>query len=131
MMLPSATPHATDSCPGLSDPSICPEVEDRRICSRQECTLSATLICNEEGAISPCMATNIGEGGVRLSVPNGHRIAVGQRLEVFLYQDRPGEAPPDVLSEGQYATVVRTEAGGDGAGGTMGVAMCFDQPLFL
>lgn len=134
MTMPLAAPRVADTSVtsvGLSDPSERPDFEDRRISARRNTKLSATLICSNAQAIAPCYATSISEGGIRVSVPGACRIAVGQRFEVLLYEGLPGDAPPDVFGDGHYATVVRTEAGADGPGGTAGVALCFDQPLFL
>ena len=131
MDMPSTALRTEPGRLGLSDATLQPESEDRRICSRSQCGLSVTLIGGSEGAIAPCVATDVSESGIRVRAPAGHRIAVGHRLEVFLYRDRPGGAGPEVVSDGHFATVVRTETGDGTLGGTVAVALCFDQPLFL
>ena len=123
MNMPSPALRAEPGRLGLSDPSLQPDFEDHRICPRRQSSLSVTLIGGSDGAIAPCAATNVSESGIRVRAPAGRRIAVGNRLEVFLYRDRPGGAGPEVVSDGHFATVVRTETYASTLGGTVAVAL--------
>lgn len=131
MSTPTVTAPVIERPYGLSPANEQVEVEDRRMTERRSCALTGTLRSTDDAPIGPCSASNISEGGVRLSVPAGAGVKVGQRYEVCLFQERPGMASPRIVCDGEYGTVVRTEPGDLRSRNLVQAALCFDQPLFL
>ncbi|RJP35901.1 MAG: PilZ domain-containing protein [Phycisphaerales bacterium] len=119
--------HPAMESVGLSDPLMETEVDDRRLCERRACALDAVLIDEQGRAIESCKAVNIGERGARLNAPAGD-VRVGRRFEVLFHVRPPGREWSALPVEGCWGTVVRTEPL---KGGSVGVAIYFDQPLFL
>ena len=108
-------------------------IEERRLWPRKALPVLASLRTLAGVDIPVCPADNISDGGLRLTVPVGFGLAVGQRHEVQLCQpDTEGESC-NLVGEGHYATVVRTEImlGGEGKEDRVGVSLCFDTPIVM
>ena len=108
-------------------------IEERRLWPRDTLPVSASLRTLTGVDMPPCSADNISDGGLRLTAPIGFGLAVGQRHEVLLRRAGPGGESCDLVGEGHYATVVRTEImlGGEGEDDRIGVSLRFDTPIIL
>ena len=107
---------------------ILDSIEERRCAPRQHSPVSATLRTLRGAEVIDCPADNISEGGLRITAPIGFGLAVGQRFEVML---RGAERLGDLIGDGHYATVVRTEIVLDRGAcqDRLGVGLRFDQPV--
>ena len=104
---------------------------DRRAGLRQQ-TSSWVALMDLSGAELLCrQADNIGEGGLHLTAPVGHGLAVGQRYEICIGPESGVEAVRKPVGEGHYATVVRTQMSIGGHADHVKVGFRFDQPLVL
>jgi hypothetical protein len=107
---------------------ILDSIEERRTAPRERSNISATLRTLRGAQVIDCPADNISEGGLRITAPIGFGLAVGQRFEVIL---EGGDRHSDLIGDGHYATVVRTEIVLDR--GTrddrVGIGLRFDQPV--
>ena len=108
-------------------------IEERRRCPRAPLPVSAALRTLAGGEIPARPADNVSESGLRLTVPVGFGLAVGQRYEVLLRRDGPDGKSRDLVGEGHYATVVRTEIllHGKADDDRVGVGFRFDSPIAL
>ena len=79
------------------------------------------------GAV-PCTVRDITQGGLYVHVRGESNLRVGDRYEVAVDDARTLSGS---LSEGCYATVVRTELLPDGDGHMLGAGLRFDQPIVL
>lgn len=113
---------------------ILDSIEERRAAPREAHTVSATLRSLQGTEILDCPADNISEGGMRITAPIGFGLAVGQRFEVILRGDQRADRGRDLIGDGHYATVVRTEIQlekGQRTHDRLGVGLRFDQPVML
>ncbi|MFQ5489466.1 MAG: hypothetical protein ACE5GE_01985 [Phycisphaerae bacterium] len=104
---------------------------ERRDGARRNDGMWAGLLSLDGAEVIRCKPDDYGEGGLHFTAPVGFGFAVGQRYELLV---GTGEAPgsgQDLVGEGHYATVVRTEFVMDEAGDRVGVGLRFDQPLML
>ena len=112
---------------------ILDSIEERRCAPRLRNPIAATLRPLGGTQSIDCPADNISEGGMRITAPIGFGLAVGQRFEVILRGDERGSPGNDLIGDGHYATVVRTEilltrgARDD----RVGVGLRFDQPVMF
>ena len=110
-------------------------VAERRTGVRSGSGLWASLLTLDGREMIRCAADNVGEGGMHLTSPVGYGFAVGQRYEVLLGRQDQDAPQSELLGEGHYATVVRTEfhMGTEDQPGRdhIGVGLRFDQPLVL
>ena len=66
-----------------------------------------------------------------VSAPIGFGVAVGQRYELLLSDDESGGPAADLMGEGHYVTVVRTQVELNGSEDHVGVGLRFDQSIIL
>ena len=106
-------------------------VDDRRTTNRQRQRISARLVGWGGADEVPCTILDLAAGGAYVQAPRGCEVGLGYRYELVI------EAPADsseftrALSEGCYATVVRTEVLPSGSANGIGAGLRFDQPLLL
>jgi hypothetical protein len=107
------------------------QIEERRRWPRGCRPITATLRALSGVEIAACPTDNVSEGGLRLTVPVGFGLGVGQRYEVLLHEAAANGHPDDLVSEGHYGTVVRTEImlANEGQGDRVGIGLCFDTPI--
>lgn len=112
---------------------ILDSIEERRTAPRERTLVSATLRTMRGSQVIDCPADNISEGGMRITAPVGFGLAVGQRFEVNLRADERAGRPDDLIGDGHYATVVRTEFVLDQGqhDDRVGVGLRFDQPVVI
>lgn len=116
-MITSTKPEA-GAAPTLQD--------ERRLHERSAREVSATVRAQSLGDLS-CRSADISEGGMFVCTPKGASLMVGERCEV-LFDESDENCPAGICpGEAVYGTVVRTESGG----ADVGLAIRFDQPLFL
>jgi len=109
-------------------------IGERRRWPRDQHSVWATLRALGGDEVPARTADNVSEGGLRVTIPIGFGVAVGQRFEVLLQQrQEPGGESRDVLGEGHYATVVRTEImlAEEGESDRVGVGLHFDTAIAL
>lgn len=112
---------------------ILDSIEERRCAPRLRDPVAATLRPLGGTQAITCPADNISEGGMRITAPIGFGLAVGQRFEVILRGDDRGAVGSDLIGDGHYATVVRTEIVLDRGNrdDRVGVGLRFDQPVMF
>ncbi|MGB0717257.1 MAG: hypothetical protein ACPGXK_15370, partial [Phycisphaerae bacterium] len=87
------------------------------------------------GAVDPiqCTVQEVGEGGIQVMASTPGSLTVGSRVEIVIEPSGDAHGLGDLLGEGCYATVIRTERanipGTEDAG--MSAGLRFDQPLML
>ncbi len=106
-------------------------VEERRDTGRSGKQYPARLIGWDNSAAVPCVICDVAEGGVFIHAPKSSALAVGGRYEVVVDPEGAGSELAGTLSEGCYATVVRTEAVTGEPDETIGAGLRFDRPLIL
>lgn len=100
--------------------------DERRLHERSPREVAATVRAHSAEEV-PCRSADISEGGMFVCTPKGAELMVGERCEV-LFDESDENCPAGVCpGEAVYGTVVRTGT----AGGDAGLAIRFDQPLFL
>ncbi len=109
------------------------EIGERRRWLRNTLPVSTALRTLAGAEVPARLVDNISEGGLRVTVPVGFGLAVGQRYEVLLRREDSDDETDDVVAEGHYGTVVRTELqlGGDGENDRVGIGLRFDTPIVL
>ncbi len=109
------------------------EIGERRRWPRSTVPVSTALRTLAGAEVPARLIDNISEGGLRVTVPVGFGLAVGQRYEVLLRREGADDETDDVVAEGHYGTVVRTEIrlGGVGKSDRVGVGLRFDTPIVL
>ncbi|MFH0981508.1 MAG: PilZ domain-containing protein [Planctomycetota bacterium] len=129
-------PTATDGAMGVahqiaSRQRAMDSIEERRRWPRNPLAVTTTLRTLSGVEIPACPTDNVSEGGLRLTMPIGFGLAVGQRYEVLLCQRGPDVESADLVGEGHYGTVVRTEImlGGEGDDDRVGIGLRFDTPI--
>lgn len=103
--------------------------EERRDAARTPKVFSTHLLGVGRADILHCKAQDISEGGLYVRVPSGCDVTVGQRFEVTLADEARSSDLTDALSDGCYATVIRTQHCDKGAHTQVGAGLRFDQPL--
>lgn len=130
-MLPTSSDHGATSVvppePSVTDTAV----EDRRASKRADRKVTLQLKSLGCTQTHQCTTKDICEGGLFLHVPVENGLAVGQRVEVVLGDDKESSKPASFAGETHYATVVRTELLAEAARPTIGAGLRFDQPLFL
>lgn len=134
-----SSPTAPPFEPGLADAIAAREraldgIEERRQSRRASPPVCAALRSLAGVEIPASPADNISEDGLRLTVPVGFGVAVGQRYEVVLQREDPAGTHRDLIVDGHYATVVRTEIllrDRDHGHDRIGVGFRFDAPIVL
>jgi len=100
--------------------------DERRLHARSAREVSAAVRAAGAGDL-PCRSADISEGGMFVCTPKGAALMVGERCEV-LFDESDENCPTGICpGEAVFGTVVRTNRGGADAG----LAIRFDQPLFL
>ncbi len=114
-----------------AEPSSSTAIDERRASGRIHARVHAKLIGFGRTDSMSCEAVNVGEGGVCVEGRDALGLSVGDRYEVVLQDDTGMSELASLLSDGVYATVVRTTAAPtmDGAGVRAGLR--FDQPLMF
>ncbi|MCH7808487.1 MAG: PilZ domain-containing protein [Planctomycetes bacterium] len=103
-------------------------LDERRNAPRIPHQASARLVgWGNAGAVA-CTVRDITEGGLYVHVRCDSNLRVGDRYEVAVDD---AQALYGALSEGCYATVVRTELLADGDGKMLGAGLRFDRPIVL
>ncbi len=106
--------------------------KEHRTTGRIRAEMAAALVGVGSPKVCRCTATNIGSGGLFVQVPASAGLAVGQRFEVVLAEDRNGASElMKYLGEACFATVVRTEQLRRGENSMMGAGLRFDHPLIF
>ena len=127
--------HESNSSSGLAEcvdlDEERPTYEERRTSERNCRKLVARLAGLRGRAEVRCPAENISENGMYVRVPMGCGLAVGERYEVALAEESSPSQSDNLIGEGCYATVVRTERLERESGDLVGAGLRFDQPLFL
>ncbi len=124
----------TDASTAVADPDVaieCARADEKRDSARALGTLNAQLIGMGGGAPVCCAAENLSEGGLYVCAAESCGLAVGQRYEVALAEGARSPDRDNIVGEGCYATVVRTERLAQGSQGLIGAGLRFDQPLLL
>jgi hypothetical protein len=108
-------------------------IEERRRWPRNIPPISTTLRTLAGIEIPACPTDNLSEGGMRLTVPIGFGVAVGQRYEVLLHPAGAEPGMADLVGQERYGTVVRTEImlASEGDDDRVGVGLRFDTPIIL
>lgn len=78
-----------------------------------------------------CVPDDVAEGSLRVTAPVGYGFAVGQRYELLLGVAYEEQADQNLISEGNYATVTRTEFHLEQGGDRVEVGLRFDQPIVI
>ncbi len=105
-------------------------LEEHRTTGRIRAEVATALVGVGSPKVCRCTATNIGSGGLFVQVPATAGLAVGQRFEVMLAENRNGASElMKYLGEACFATVVRTERLPQKDNSMMGVGLRFDHPL--
>lgn len=130
-MLPTSSDHGALSVVPPKPSVAGTAVEDRRASKRAD--RKVTLQLKSMGCSQTHLYTtkDICEGGLFLHVPAESGLAVGQRVEVVLGDEKESSKPANFVGETHYATVVRTELLAEAAEPTIGAGLRFDQPLFF
>ncbi|HUU85897.1 MAG TPA: hypothetical protein VM243_20555 [Phycisphaerae bacterium] len=106
-------------------------VGERRDGIRRDTGFWAGLVTLDGCEVLRSKADNICEGGLHLTAPVGFGFAVGQRYEVLVGQGEDCREQANLLGEGHYATIVRTEFVMNDDGDRVGIGLRFDQPVIL
>ena len=124
-------PQNLDSPVEMPLPAGGPAVaEERRASGRIRAELVTQLVCVGAARTVQATATDIGAGGLFVQVPTESELAVGQRYEVVLTDEREEVAELSrFIGEGRFATVVRTERIAEESPTTVGAGLRFDHPL--
>ncbi len=106
-------------------------IDERRASGRIHARVDVKLIGFGRTDSLSCAAVNVGEGGVCVEGADASCLSVGDRYEVVLSDATGMSELTSLLSDGVYATVVRTTAAPtmDGVGVRAGLR--FDQPLMF
>lgn len=104
---------------------------ERRDGVRLDNNIWAGLLSMDGQEVIRCRPDDFGEGGLHFTAPVGYGFAVGQRYELLVGRGEAPDVEQDLVGEGHYATIVRTEFMMDEAGDRVGVGLRFDQPLVL
>ena len=112
-------------------PTSSTAIDERRASGRIHARVLVKLIGFGRTDSMSCEAVNVGEGGFCVDGPDASGLSVGDRYEVVLQDDTGMNELASLLSDGVYATVVRTTAAPtmDGVGVRAGLR--FDQPLMF
>ncbi len=103
-------------------------LDERRNAPRQSHQIAARLVgWGNAGAVA-CTVHDINQGGLYVHVEGESELCVGDRYEVAVDDARTLSG---ALSEGCYATVVRTELVAGGKEKMLGAGLRFDQPIVL
>ena len=103
-------------------------VEERRSSGRIRAELAAQLVCVGATRTVQATATDIGAGGLFVQAPTESELAVGQRYEVVLTDEREEVAELSrFIGEGRFATVVRTERLAAESPSALGAGLRFDH----
>ena len=127
--MPEAKTEMSQQIRPVSD--ACQLEFERRDGVRCDSDVWAGLLSLDGQEVIRCQPDDLGEGGLHFTAPVGFGFAVGQRYELLVGRGDAPESKQDLVGEGRYATVVRTEFKMDEAGDRVGVGLRFDQPLVL
>jgi hypothetical protein len=103
-------------------------LDDRRCSRRYEEALRAVLRAENSRELIRCTTDNLGEGGLRCTIPTGISLGVGERYEIVIESAPKGSKLSHLTGETCYATVCRTEASATRED-MLGVGLRFDFPL--
>ena len=92
--------------------------------------LWASLHALDGTEVLHCKPDDLGEGGLHITAPVGHGFAVGQRYKMYVGRGEHS-SQGNLIGDGQYATVVRTEFLMGEQRDSVGVGLRFDHPIFL
>ncbi|MCK4659540.1 MAG: PilZ domain-containing protein [Phycisphaerae bacterium] len=108
-------------------------IEERRRWPRAALPASVTLRAPTGAEVPSCPITNVSKGGLRVSVPIGFGLAVGQRYEVLLVRQGSATKPGGPFGKGHHGTVVRTEImlGEQADSDWVGIGLEFETPALL
>ncbi len=105
---------------------------DRRANHRIPVKLPTTLVGLNGSEVLRFTTDDVGEGGLRFKAPIGYGLAVGQRYEVVFPDEVTERGWGNLVGDGHYATVLRTEMRADADPDEhLTVGLRFDHPLVL
>ena len=112
-------------------PASSTAIDERRASGRIQARVVVKLIGFGRADSLSCEAVNVGEGGVCVEGSDASCLSVGDRYEVVLSDDTGMSELSSLLSDGVYATVVRTTAAPTMSGVGVRAGLRFDQPLMF
>lgn len=93
--------------------------------------LTAQLVGLGSQEVLRCSVKEFDEDGLRIDVPMGSGLSVGQRYEIVFAGTPEADNLARRVGDSHYATILQTEVMHSPAGRQLGVSMRFDQPLML
>ncbi len=103
-------------------------VQERREGERFGKKTGAHLVGWDGANPIPCTVRNVGEAGAFVCASDAPELCVGRRYELVIDASHDAQGLGNVIGEGCYATVIRTEII---EGEKIGAGLRFDQPLML
>jgi len=103
-------------------------VQERRGGDRFGKNTAAHLVGWDGASPIPCTVCNVGETGAFVFASDAPELSVGRRYELVIDTDLDAQGLGDLIGDGCYATVIRTEII---EGEKIGAGLRFDRPLML
>ena len=103
-------------------------VQERRCGDRFGKETAAHLVGWDGANPIPCTVCNVGETGAFVFASDAPELSVGRRYELVIDMDLDAHRLGDLIGDGCYATVIRTEII---EGEKIGAGLRFDRPLML